>query len=105
MAFIIPLSVAMSCFGGVNGILLTSSRLFYAGAMQGQMPRILSMVQVDKSTPAPAVIIVVRVVLLTTSVGHGWIVMPQALLSLIYLTSSNILMLIEFTGFATWVSD
>ena len=29
----------------------------------------------------------------------------QALLSLVYLTSSNILMLIEFTGFATWVSS
>merc|ERR1712226_411010 len=84
-AFIIPVSVAMSCFGGVNGILLTSSRLFYAGAVQGQMPEILSMVQVDKSTPAPAVLIV-------------------ALLSLFYLCSSNILMLIEFTGFATWVS-
>jgi L-type amino acid transporter 8 len=85
MAFIIPVAVAMSCFGGVNGILLTSSRLFYAGAVQGQMPEILSMVQVNKSTPAPAVLIV-------------------ALLSLIYLTSSNIGMLIEFTGFATWVS-
>jgi len=84
-AFIIPVSVAMSCFGGVNGILLTSSRLFYAGAIQGQMPEILSMVQVEKSTPAPAVLIV-------------------AVLSLFYLCSSNILMLIEFTGFATWVS-
>jgi len=85
MAFIIPVSVSMSCFGGVNGILLTSSRLFYAGAVQGQMPEILSMIQVNKSTPAPGVLIV-------------------ALLSLIYLTSSNIGMLIEFTGFATWVS-
>ena len=41
---------------GVNGILLTSSRLFYAGARNGQMPEILSMIQVSKSTPAPAVI-------------------------------------------------
>merc|ERR1719510_1978902 len=81
----IPIFVAMSCFGGVNGILLTSARLFYAGGVEGQMPEILSMIQVDKSTPAPAVLIV-------------------ALLSLVYLTSSNILMLIEFTGFATWVS-
>ena len=73
-AIIIPIFVAMSTFGGeasgvtnchanvtnvtsgVNGILLTSSRLFYAGACNGQMPEILSMIQVDKSTPAPAVI-------------------------------------------------
>ena len=53
---IIPVFVAMSTFGGVNGILLTSSRLFYAGACNGQMPEILSMIQINKSTPAPAVI-------------------------------------------------
>ena len=59
MAFMIPVFVAMSTFGGVNGILLTSSRLFYAGACEGQMPEILSMIQVQKNTPAPAVMIVV----------------------------------------------
>ena len=35
-------------------------RLFYAGAVEGQMPEILSMIQVNKMTPAPAVLIVVR---------------------------------------------
>jgi solute carrier family 7 L-type amino acid transporter-like protein len=85
MAFMIPIFVAMSTFGGVNGILLTSSRLFYAGACEGQMPEILSMIQVQKNTPAPAVLIV-------------------AALSLVYLTSSNIFALINYTGFATWVS-
>eukprot|EP00092_Neocalanus_flemingeri_P066384 GFUD01080851.1.p1 GENE.GFUD01080851.1~~GFUD01080851.1.p1 ORF type:complete len:507 (-),score=117.75 GFUD01080851.1:107-1573(-) len=85
MAFLIPVFVAMSTFGGVNGILLTSSRLFYAGACQGQMPEILSMIQVNKMTPAPAVLSV-------------------AALSLVYLTSSNIFALINYTGFATWVS-
>jgi len=84
-AFMIPVFVAMSTFGGVNGILLTSSRLFYAGACEGQMPEILSMIQVKKMTPAPAVLVV-------------------ALLSLIYLTSSDIFALINYTGFATWVS-
>merc|ERR1712106_350745 len=49
------------------------------------MPEILSMIQVQKNTPAPAVIIV-------------------ALLSLVYLSSSNIYALINYTGFATWVS-
>merc|ERR1712088_755310 len=60
-AFLVPIFVAMSTFGGVNGILLTSSRLFYAGAVEGQMPEILSMIQVNKMTPAPAVLVVVSV--------------------------------------------
>ena len=61
MAFLIPVFVALSTFGGVNGILLTSSRLFYAGACEGQMPEILSMIQVNKMTPAPAVLISVSI--------------------------------------------
>jgi len=85
MAFMIPVFVAMSTFGGVNGILLTSSRLFYAGACEGQMPEILSMIQVNKMTPAPAVLI-------------------SAFLSLCYLCSSDIFSLISYVGFATWVS-
>merc|ERR1740128_1347966 len=84
-AFMIPVFVAMSTFGGVNGILLTSSRLFYAGACEGQMPEILSMIQVKKMTPAPAVLVV-------------------ALLSLIYLTSSDIFAMMNYVGFATWIS-
>merc|ERR1712128_275838 len=84
-AFLIPVFVAMSTFGGVNGILLPSSRLFYAGAVEGQMPEIFSMIQVNKMTPAPAVLCV-------------------AFLSLCYLCSSDIFALINYVGFATWVS-
>ena len=36
-------------------------RLFYAGAVEGQMPEILCMIQVQKMTPAPAVLVVVSV--------------------------------------------
>lgn len=84
-AWTIPVFVALSTFGAVNGILLTSSRLFYAGAMEGQMPEILTMIQIQRLTPTPAVLI-------------------MALLSLLYLFSSDIFALINYVGFATWVS-
>ncbi|XP_023248532.1 Y+L amino acid transporter 2 [Copidosoma floridanum] len=85
MAWTIPVFVALSTFGAVNGILLTSSRLFYAGACEGQMPEILTMIQTSRMTPTPAVIC-------------------MALLSMIYLYSSNIVLLINYVGFATWLS-
>ncbi|EZA62808.1 Large neutral amino acids transporter small subunit [Ooceraea biroi] len=85
MAWTIPVFVALSTFGAVNGILLTSSRLFYAGACEGQMPEILTMIQISRLTPTPAVIC-------------------MALLSMLYLCSSNISALINYVGFATWLS-
>ncbi|KAL1137673.1 hypothetical protein AAG570_009369 [Ranatra chinensis] len=85
MAWIIPVFVALSTFGAVNGILLTSSRLFYAGACEGQMPEILTMIQIHRLTPTPAVLCI-------------------ALLSLLYLTVSDIFALINYVGFATWLS-
>nr|XP_014291296.2 large neutral amino acids transporter small subunit 2 [Halyomorpha halys] len=85
VAWTIPVFVAMSTFGAVNGILLTSSRLFYAGACEGQMPEILTMIQINRMTPAPAVLCI-------------------ALLSLAYLLVSDILALINYVGFATWLS-
>ncbi|XP_043268511.1 Y+L amino acid transporter 2 isoform X2 [Venturia canescens] len=85
MAWTIPVFVALSTFGAVNGILLTSSRLFYAGACEGQMPEILTMIQVSRLTPTPAVIC-------------------MALLSMLYLASSDIVALINYVGFVTWLS-
>ncbi|XP_066908648.1 Y+L amino acid transporter 2 isoform X6 [Halyomorpha halys] len=86
VAWTIPVFVAMSTFGAVNGILLTSSRLFYAGACEGQMPEILTMIQINRMTPAPAVLCI-------------------ALLSLAYLLVSDILALINYVGFATWAIE
>lgn len=66
-------------------LLLLCSRLFYAGACEGQMPEILTMIQINRLTPTPAVLCI-------------------ALLSLIYLASDNVYSLINYVGFATWVS-
>ncbi|XP_022917948.1 large neutral amino acids transporter small subunit 1 [Onthophagus taurus] len=85
MAWTIPVFVALSTFGAVNGILLTSSRLFYSGACEGQMPELLTMIQQKRMTPAPAVLV-------------------MAVLSMLYLTSSDIFALINYVGFATWLS-
>ncbi|XP_046552606.1 Y+L amino acid transporter 2-like isoform X2 [Haliotis rubra] len=85
MWWIMPIFVSLSTFGGVNGILFTTSRLFYVGGREGHMPQILSMVQVQKMTPLPAVLF-------------------MGLLSLVYLASSDIYALINYVGFATWLS-
>lgn len=61
VAWCIPVFVALSTFGAVNGILLTSSRLFYAGACHKQMPEILTMIQAQRLTPAPAVLVMVNI--------------------------------------------
>ncbi|XP_041370974.1 Y+L amino acid transporter 2-like isoform X2 [Gigantopelta aegis] len=85
MWWIMPVFVSLSTFGGVNGILFTTSRLFYVGGREGHMPQILSMVQIQRMTPLPACLF-------------------MGLLTLVYLTSSDIYALINYVGFATWLS-
>ena len=84
-SIVVPIFVAMSTFGGVNGILLTSSRLFYAGAEERQMPSLLSMIQISHLTPTPAVI-------------------AMCLLSLVYLLTDDIYLLINYVGFTSWLA-
>ncbi len=53
---LIPISVALSCFGGVNGTLFTASRMFFAGADDGQLPKILACIHIRNFTPIPALV-------------------------------------------------
>ncbi|KAK2151453.1 hypothetical protein LSH36_362g01000 [Paralvinella palmiformis] len=57
VSWIIPLSVAMSTFGGVNGGFFAVGRLYYTAARESHQPQILSYIQVKRLTPMPAMIV------------------------------------------------
>ncbi|KAK7114807.1 large neutral amino acids transporter small subunit 2-like [Littorina saxatilis] len=85
MAWIIPIFVALSTFGGVNGLLFTSGRLFFVGARQGHLPDVLAMISVNHYTPMPAL-------LFTGS------------MSVVMLVSNDIFALINYLSFVQWLS-
>ncbi|XP_066578978.1 large neutral amino acids transporter small subunit 2 [Amia ocellicauda] len=84
MSWIMPISVALSTFGGVNGSLFTSSRLFFAGAREGHLPRLLAMIHIKRCTPIPA--------LLFTCVS-----------TLLMLCTSDMYTLINYVGFINYL--
>lgn len=60
IAWCIPIFVALSCFGGVNGVVFTSARLFATGAQDGNLPSFFSLVHYKQQTPIPSLIFSVR---------------------------------------------
>ncbi|CAJ0926982.1 unnamed protein product, partial [Mesorhabditis belari] len=51
-----PFFVACSCIGGMNGLLFTGSRMFFAGARDGLLPEIFSMINLKYITPIPSLL-------------------------------------------------
>jgi len=54
--WLVPVCVALSCIGGVNGSIIVSSRIFFIGAKEKQMPDLVSMINYDSLTPIPALL-------------------------------------------------
>ncbi|NXE86967.1 S7A13 protein, partial [Menura novaehollandiae] len=84
VAWIIPLSVAVSIFGALNSSMFTLGRLSYAGSQSGHLPVLISMLNVHSCTPAPAMIF-------STTIAS------------IFIIPSDLITLTNYFGFSTWL--
>ncbi|XP_031844328.1 b(0,+)-type amino acid transporter 1 isoform X2 [Nomia melanderi] len=84
MAWLMPLSVAISTFGSANGTLFAAGRLCFAASREGHLLDCLSYVHVRRFTPAPGLIF------------HSLVAGSMVL-------SGNIDSLIDFFSFTAWI--
>ncbi|XP_033229126.1 cystine/glutamate transporter-like [Belonocnema kinseyi] len=84
MAWLMPLSVAVSTFGSANGTLFAAGRLCFAASREGHLLDCLSYVHVRRFTPAPGLIF------------HSLVAGAMVL-------SGNIDSLIDFFSFTAWI--
>ena len=85
VAFIMPILVALSCYGAANGTVFACGRLSLAADRQGHLPEVLSMIHRKRHTPIPAVIM--------TSIISMAMLIPDA---------SGLETLISFFNFSCW---
>ncbi|VDP33379.1 unnamed protein product [Soboliphyme baturini] len=79
-AVVMPIFVAFSTVGSLNGILFACSRMFFVGARDEQLPQLLAMINVHWMTPVPSLLIL-----------GG--------LSMLMLTTTNVFALINYASF------
>ncbi|EDO41545.1 predicted protein [Nematostella vectensis] len=84
--WIVPLFVAASTFGAVNGMVLTNGRLLYVAARDNLMPSLLAMIHVKRFTPLPS--------LLFTTLVSVIMLIPE---------TSSFTTLVDFFSFAAWL--
>ncbi|XP_041653615.1 cystine/glutamate transporter [Cheilinus undulatus] len=92
----VPVFVALSCYGSMNGCLFALSRMFYVASREGQLPEVLSMVHVRRHTPLAAVLIMYPMTILLLFVSDlysllnlmsflRWLFIGIVVLGLIYM--------------------
>ncbi|XP_060632830.2 cystine/glutamate transporter-like [Anolis sagrei] len=66
---VIPILVALSCFGALNGGIFAASRMLFAAAREGQWPALFSMIHLQRHTPLPALILMLPLIYVMVSIG------------------------------------
>ncbi|XP_054844385.1 cystine/glutamate transporter-like [Eublepharis macularius] len=67
---VIPVLVALSCFGTMNGGIFTFSRTLFVASREGQWPPLFSMIHIQRHTPLPAVMLMFPLVTAMICVGE-----------------------------------
>ncbi|TRY90860.1 hypothetical protein DNTS_020882 [Danionella cerebrum] len=80
----IPVLVALSCLGALNGGFFGSPRMLFVGAREGHLPAIFSMIHIRRQTPLPAVLLLYPLVIVMMARGE-------------------IFQLINFASFSRWL--
>nr|KAG5701761.1 hypothetical protein BaRGS_000751 [Batillaria attramentaria] len=70
LAYVMPILIAVSVAGGINGSVLSISRLFFVAARYNHLPRVISMITINNLTPAPSLISVLVLTLLMQIYGE-----------------------------------
>ncbi|XP_029351552.1 cystine/glutamate transporter-like [Echeneis naucrates] len=83
LSSVIPILVALSCLGALNGGFIGSPRMLFVGAREGHWPAIFSMIHIRRHTPLPALFLLYPLVVLMLITGE-------------------IYQLINFASFADW---
>uniref|UniRef100_UPI00358E43BE cystine/glutamate transporter-like isoform X2 n=1 Tax=Myxine glutinosa TaxID=7769 RepID=UPI00358E43BE len=66
---IVPIIVALSCVGSLNGGTFAIARTFFVASREGHLPEIISMIHIEKLTPLPAVIVLAPLALIMIFIG------------------------------------